>query len=348
MPDALARIFSEDGPFAALLPRWQPREGQIRMARAVAGCLADGGASLVEAGTGTGKTLAYLVPAVLSGLRVIVSTGTHTLQEQLLRKDIPLVREALGAPFEAALLKGRANYLCLRRFALAGEVRYRRAEDARHHDAIRGWAVRTRTGDRAEIPGLPDDFPGWRLLSATSEQCLGQACADYEPCFVFRARRAAMAAGSSSNPLFFADLRSGPRPVRSSPADAVISTRRTQIEQVAPPLPRRSVSSGRLQDLCRRAARGARALRRKGPPESLEAAPGRGEGEGRRVLRALPAGGGPGAIRPGTIPAGSLEPGTRPSCGSRRPSRPGRSSIRTTRSGPARSARGTSRAISSR
>ncbi len=312
MPDDLARIFSADGPLAALLPRWQAREGQLRMAQAVARCLAEGGASLLEAGTGTGKTLAYLVPAVLSGLRVIVSTGTHTLQEQLLGKDLPLVRKALGVPFEAALLKGRANYLCLRRFALAGDVRYRRAEDARHHEAIRAWAGRTHTGDRAEIAGLPDDFAPWRLLSATSEQCLGQACADYEPCFVFRARRAAMAAEIVvvNHHLFFADLALRARGFGEvfPQADAVILDEAHQIEQVAPLFLGRSLSSTRLQDLLSDVQReGARVYRREGAPELLAAALDAAKGRADAFFERFRGREGRMRIRPGSIPADALE-----------------------------------------
>ena len=313
MSDELARIFASGGPFARALPRWQPREGQVRMAESVAACLRDGGVSLVEAGTGTGKTLAYLVPAVLSGLRVIVSTGTHTLQEQLLRKDIPLLREALGIPFEAALLKGRANYLCLRRLGLAGEEpRTRRASDARHHATIRAWADRTHTGDRAEVPGLPDDFPAWRLLSATSEQCLGPACADYEPCFVFRARRAAMAADLLvvNHHLFFADLALRARGFGEvfPPADAVIFDEAHQIEQVAPLYLGRTVSSGKLHDLVTDVEReSARLYRRAGPPEALRAALDAAKGKTDAFFERFRGREGRARIRPGSIPSDALE-----------------------------------------
>lgn len=313
MADDLARIFSAAGPFAGLLPRWQPREGQLRMARAVAECLARGGASLVEAGTGTGKTLAYLVPAVLSGLRVVLSTGTHTLQDQLLHKDIPLLREALGVSFDAVLLKGRSNYLCLRRFGLTGpEPRTRRAADAQDHAVIRAWAERTHTGDRAEIPGLPDDFPGWRFLSATSEQCLGQACADYEPCFVFRARRAAMTADLVvvNHHLFFADLALRARGFGEvfPPADAVILDEAHQIEQVAPLFLGRTVTSGRLQDLLSDVQReSARVYRREEPPEPLRAALDAAKGRAGALFERFRGREGRTRIRPDAIPQDALE-----------------------------------------
>ncbi|MEP7117600.1 MAG: DEAD/DEAH box helicase, partial [Acidobacteriota bacterium] len=113
--DAVARAFADDGPLARALPQFEPRDGQRRMAAAMAGILQDGGVLLAEAGTGTGKTMAYLVPAILSGHRVLVSTGTKNLQEQIYNKDVPVLREALGVPFTATCMKGRANYLCLHR-----------------------------------------------------------------------------------------------------------------------------------------------------------------------------------------------------------------------------------------
>jgi ATP-dependent DNA helicase DinG len=276
--DDLSSLVSAEGPFARALARWQPRLGQARMARAVAACLDEGGVSLVEAGAGTGKTLAYLVPAVLSGRKVIVSTGTRTLQDQLFFKDIPLVRRALGTRFQAALLKGRANYLCLRRFGqFDQDPLFPRRSDAALQGAIRAWASATTTGDRAELDELPDDFTPWRLMSATSEQCLGQKCKRYDECFVFRARRGASAADVVvvNHHLFFADLAvrlQGPGEVLPR-ADAVIFDEAHQIEQVATLFLGRSVSSGRLADLLADVERErARGRRREVPPEALRAA----------------------------------------------------------------------------
>lgn len=254
MSDDYNRIFSADGPFSRALPRWQARPGQVRMAEAVAGVLRHGGVSMIEAGTGTGKTLAYLVPAVLSGKKVIISTGTRTLQDQLFFKDIPLIRTALGIPFEAALLKGRNNYLCLHRFASYAEGNgLERITERTLRESIGAWAKGTSTGDRSELDNLPDDFPPWRQMSATSEQCLAQRCASYDDCFIYRARRQAMAADIVvvNHHLFFADLALRLRghgevlPL----ADAVVFDEAHQIEEIATLFLGRTVSSGRLADL---------------------------------------------------------------------------------------------------
>jgi len=273
----LLHLFSTEGPFARALDRWQPRPGQVRMAEAVAACLSGLGVSLIEAGTGTGKTLAYLVPAVLSGRKVIVSTGTRTLQDQLFYKDLPLVRRVLGIAFQAALLKGRTNYLCLHRFDhFDRDPQYPRRANAGLHERIRAWASGTATGDRAELDQLPDDFSAWRLMSATGEQCLGQKCERYDDCFVFRARRSALAADIVvvNHHLFFADLAvrmRGPGEVLPN-ADAVIFDEAHQVEQVATLFLGRSVSSGRLADLLSDVEReGARTHARKGAIKPLQA-----------------------------------------------------------------------------
>jgi len=143
------------------------------MAAAVARVFESGGVLLAEAGTGTGKTLAYLIPAILSRQRVLVSTGTKNLQEQIFFKDIPALRAALGIPFTATCMKGRANYLCLHRLdhLLEGGA------DPAAHDVflpiVREWSVRTETGDRAELEDLPEELPFWSEVSATAETCLG-------------------------------------------------------------------------------------------------------------------------------------------------------------------------------
>jgi ATP-dependent DNA helicase DinG len=162
------------------------------MAVAVAEIIERGGTLLVEAGTGTGKTLAYLVPAVLSGRRVLLSTGTKTLQDQIFYKDLPLVAAALKVPLRATYLKGRGNYLCLHRFeTFRGKPGLDAAEEASYLPIIEQWAARTETGDRAELADLPEELSCWHDISAASEHCLGTSCPRYDDCFVTRMRRQA-------------------------------------------------------------------------------------------------------------------------------------------------------------
>jgi ATP-dependent DNA helicase DinG len=195
--DDVARAFADDGRLAQALPHFEPRPGQRAMAAAVAATLDDGGVLLAEAGTGTGKTMAYLVPAILSGHRVLVSTGTKNLQEQILDKDVPVLREALGIPFTATCMKGRGNYLCLHRLAeyrSRQDVKGRRIapEDAIFLPVIEQWAPRSDTGDRAELSELPEDLALWHEVSATVETCLGNECPQYSECFVTRMRQRAV------------------------------------------------------------------------------------------------------------------------------------------------------------
>jgi ATP-dependent DNA helicase DinG len=178
------------GPFARKVPQFAPRETQQRMANAVADTLAGRDALVVEAGTGTGKTFAYLVPALLSGQRVIVSTGTRNLQDQLFHRDLPRVLSTLGAKANVALLKGRANYLCkyrLQQTVESGRVTARRTLDDLHK--VRRWAKRTRAGDRAELAEVPESSPIWPQVTSTVDNCLGSECPFYDDCFVFNARR---------------------------------------------------------------------------------------------------------------------------------------------------------------
>jgi len=183
-------LFAADGPLALALPAFEPRAGQVDMAAAVARAFEQGGVLLAEAGTGTGKTLAYLVPAILSRDRVLISTGTKNLQEQIFFKDIPALREALGVPFTATYMKGRANYLCLHKLDRLNE-----GLDPASHDVflpiIRDWAGRTETGDRAELSELPEDVAFWNDVAATADTCLGTECPRYDECFVTKMRQRA-------------------------------------------------------------------------------------------------------------------------------------------------------------
>ncbi len=188
-------MFADDGPLARAVPDFEPRQSQRDMAAAVARVLGRGGVLLAEAGTGTGKTLAYLAPAILSGHRVLVSTGTKNLQEQIYFKDLPVLREALEAPFTATYMKGRGNYLCLHRFAsLRDDLDAGSPADRVYLEMVDGWAAATDSGDRAELADLPEDVPFWSTISASNENCIGSECPEFDDCFVTRMRQRAAAA----------------------------------------------------------------------------------------------------------------------------------------------------------
>ena len=250
----VADAFSDGGPLARALPAFEPRPGQREMAAAAGDVLAGGGVLLVEAGTGAGKTFAYLAPAILSGRRVLVSTGTKNLQDQIYYKDLPALRDALGVPFTAAYMKGRGNYLCLHRFEALGQDGDL-LEPAPHLDLLREWAGQTETGDRAEIEDLPDDFPLWGEIAATSENCIGAECPRYDDCFITRMRRQASEADIVivNHHLLCADAavrRSAYGEVIPSCACTVIDEAH-QLEDVATQYFGVSVSNHRLDDLVR-------------------------------------------------------------------------------------------------
>ena len=190
-----SRFFERNGPLARVLPGYEVRPAQRKLSQAVAEVLDAGGLLLAEAGTGTGKTLAYLLPAVELGRRVVVSTGTKNLQEQLVQKDIPILARALGRDLNVAVMKGRANYLCLLRFSsFAKAGSFRRLEEIPVYRAVEAWAPETQTGDRAEVADMPDSVDFWREVSAASENCIGQSCSLFESCFVTRMRQRALEA----------------------------------------------------------------------------------------------------------------------------------------------------------
>lgn len=202
-------VFAGTGLLARALPGYAPRAAQRAMAEAVAASLRDGSTLVVEAGTGIGKTFAYLVPALLSGRRVIVSTGTKHLQDQLFDRDLPTVRQALGVDARIALLKGRANYLCLHRLDLAAaEGRFASRAQAAELEAVRGWAGRTRSGDIRELAEVAEDSPLWPRVTSTSDNCVGGDCPNFNDCFVVKARRAAQDAALLviNHHLLFADM----------------------------------------------------------------------------------------------------------------------------------------------
>jgi ATP-dependent DNA helicase DinG len=188
--DAVQAAFAPDGPLARAVGDFEPRGGQVEMAIGVARTIENGGVLLAEAGTGTGKTLAYLVPAILSRQRVLISTGTKNLQEQIYFKDLPALRDALGVPFTATYMKGRANYLCLHRLEQMLDSQNVVARDV-FLPIVHEWSRRTESGDRAELEDLPEDLPFWNEVSATAETCLGSECPRYDECFVTRMRQRA-------------------------------------------------------------------------------------------------------------------------------------------------------------
>ena len=192
---AARAALSEGGDLAGNIPAFAPRAAQQDLADAIAHAFETRGVLLAEAGTGTGKTFAYLVPAILSGQKTIVSTGTRALQDQLYHRDLPRVRNALGIGLKTALLKGRANYLCHYRLELAkGEGRFASREMAAQFQRIVAWAGRTRMGDLAELETLPDDSPLVLQVTSTADNCLGSECPFFSDCFVVQARQRAQAA----------------------------------------------------------------------------------------------------------------------------------------------------------
>ena len=187
----LTEFFGDQSPLKELLPGFMPRAGQGWMAEAVAEAIANRDKLVVEAGTGTGKTFAYLIPALMSGRKTIISTGTKALQDQLYHRDLPLVGKAIGRPVSTALLKGRANYLCLQRLDQVMEPASVLLEDL---NEVREWRYRTTSGDKAELIEVPEDSPIWPLVTSTAENCLGQKCPEYSKCHVVKARKAAQEA----------------------------------------------------------------------------------------------------------------------------------------------------------
>jgi ATP-dependent DNA helicase DinG len=202
-------IFAEGGTLSRVVPGFRPRPFQLDMARAVASAIQDHSVLVAEAGTGTGKTFAYLVPALRSGGKVIISTGTKTLQDQLFDRDIPTVRSALKLPVSVALLKGRSNYVCHHHLQRAvADGRFASRDDVRDIGLIERFALSTTTGDRADCIDVSETAPIWSQATSTRENCLGSDCHHFDKCFVMQARKAALEADVVvvNHHLFFSDL----------------------------------------------------------------------------------------------------------------------------------------------
>lgn len=254
----IAGLFSGVGPLARAIPGFAERPEQVAMAEEVAAALGTSEQLLIEAGTGIGKTFAYLVPALFSSRRVIVSTGTRALQDQLFHRDLPTVARGLGLPVQVALLKGRANYLCLHRLSLAEQQAAARGlsrEVAIGLDRVRRWSFATRTGDIGEIGSLGEQHPVWPWVTSTRDNCLGAECPDFQRCHVASARRAAQAADVVvvNHHLLMADLvlkEEGFGELLPG-ADAVIIDEAHQLPEVATQFLGFVVSTRQLQGLSR-------------------------------------------------------------------------------------------------
>src|SRR5262249_3861493 len=204
----MQEFFGPGGTLAQRLDDYEFRPSQVRMAHAVHRALEEQNHVIIEAGTGTGKTLAYLLPALLHGRRILVSTGTKTLQDQIFYKDIPLLESILGRPIRAAYLKGRNNYLCRLKLETLHAEGLFSTRELRSFKKILAWAAETETGDRAELGSAGDDSDLWSRMDARRDRCLGTKCKDYERCFLTQVRQRAMEADIVvvNHHLFFADL----------------------------------------------------------------------------------------------------------------------------------------------
>ncbi|KPK09129.1 MAG: helicase, partial [Betaproteobacteria bacterium SG8_39] len=288
----LARLFAADGPLAAQVEGFGPRPQQLEMAGAILRAIEHGDMLVAEAGTGIGKTFAYLVPAFLAGGKVIISTGTKNLQDQLFERDVPTVRKALATGATAALLKGRANYVCLYRLERAhGEARLATREAAEQLHRIERFAAMTRSGDRAELADVPEDSPVWVHATSTRDNCLGQGCTRYRDCFVMRARKNALEADVVivNHHLFFADvvLRDEGVAELLPACNTVIFDEAHQLPDTARLFFGETVSSGQLLDLARDARAELRAAG--GAAPELEAQAGRLEKAARELRLAFDA-----------------------------------------------------------
>ncbi len=253
---SLSQIFSAQGPLANAIDGYKERLEQLQMAQAIADAITANKQLVAEAGTGTGKTFAYLVPALLSGGKVIISTGTKTLQDQLFNRDLPNVRNALKVPVSVSMLKGRANYVCryyLERAEQSG--RFASREDVQYIHLIKRFAENSKTGDKSELTDVPENATIWPNVTSTRDNCLGQDCEYYKDCFVMDARKKALAADVVvvNHHLFFADVMLRDEGVAEllPSANTVIFDEAHQLPTVAGLFFGEDISTNQLIELCR-------------------------------------------------------------------------------------------------
>ncbi len=252
----LTEIFKPNGLLAAAIDGYSERSEQVRMAQAIFDAIKHNKQLIAEAGTGTGKTFAYLVPALLAGGKVIISTGTKTLQDQLFNRDLPNVRDALQVPVSVSMLKGRANYVCLYHLERAEQDgRFASREDAKYVHMIKAFAEHSKTGDKSELTDVPENAMIWSSVTSTRESCLGQECNYYKDCFVMEARKNALAADIVvvNHHLFFADVMLRDEGVAEllPSANTVIFDEAHQLPEVAGLFFGEDVSTNQILELCR-------------------------------------------------------------------------------------------------
>lgn len=248
--------FSPQGALATAIADFRPRVQQLEMAQAIAEAIEQQQQLVAEAGTGTGKTYAYLVPALISGGKVIISTGTKTLQDQLYQRDLPAVREALKVPVSVAMLKGRANYICHYHLQRASqEGRFQSREDAQYIPILQSFAEHSQTGDKAELVEVPEQATVWQQVTSTRDNCIGQDCQFYKQCFVMEARKQALAADVVvvNHHLFFADVMLRDEGVAEllPSANTVVFDEAHQLPEVAGLFFGEDISTSQLMDLAR-------------------------------------------------------------------------------------------------
>ena len=252
----LPQIFTANGALADAIQGFSERKEQLEMALAIEDAIQNNKQLIAEAGTGTGKTFAYLVPALLSGGKVIISTGTKTLQDQLFNRDLPNVRDALKVPVTVAMLKGRANYVCHYHLEAATQSgRFASREDAKYVHLIKNFAENSKTGDKAELTEVPENATIWMNVTSTRDNCLGQDCNYYNECFVMEARKKALAADVIvvNHHLFFADVMLRDEGVAEllPSANTVIFDEAHQLPEVAGLFFGEDISTSQLIELCR-------------------------------------------------------------------------------------------------